>query len=195
MASEHFQVAGRNDGRLYYAVVHGDSKTVIEELRKGDVDLNLCIGVKSFLRHADELGFKQIATLLIEHGTDPDEASGKRKHSLLHHAALYHNFVFASVLLEKLANPSPCSSNDSTPLHIAARTGQSYLARKLLKSGADIDAQDKLGRTPLHFAMLKSETQLAKMLLDANSIPTISDRKGITSRMVAVADCPVKDGR
>ena len=185
MASQQFYIAGRNDGRLYYAVVHGDPKSVGEELRKGDVDLNLRIGGKSFLRHAGERGFKQIATLLIEHGMNPDEAGGKRKHSLLHHAALSQNFGFASVLLEKLANPSPCSSNDSTPLHIAARTGQGYLARKLLKSGADIDAQDTRDRTPLNLAMLKSQRPLAKLLLDANSNPTTSDRKGITPRMVA----------
>ena len=68
MAKVGFALAGRNDGRLYHAVVRGDFQTVSEELSLCDVDLSLRIGGKSFLRHAGERGFKRIADLLAKHG-------------------------------------------------------------------------------------------------------------------------------
>lgn len=187
MADKQFHIAGRNDGRLYYAVICDDQKTAIEELEKGEIDLTMRIGGKSLLRISGERGCNEIARLLITHGADPNEINGKRRHSLLHTATLSYNFAFAGLLLENQANPSPRSSNNATPLHLAARTGQGYLAQKLIDFKAEVNAQDTLGRTPLHLAMSKGRTGVAKLLLNANGNPAIPDRKGITPRQVAEA--------
>lgn len=185
MAKEQFHCAGRNDGGLYYAVTRGDRDTVVEELSQGDIDLAMKIGGKSFLRHAGERGFKEIARLLTIHGACPNEVNGTRQHSLLHFAAASHNYGFASVLLDAHANPSPRNSSDATPLHIAARTGQAYLTRLLIAFNAMVDARDSHGRTPLYWATEKGHLDIAKILLKANSSLDAEDRKGVTPRMVA----------
>ena len=164
MAKELFETIGRNDGRLYHAIIHGCSKEVAEELRQGDVDLTLKIGGKSFLRHAGERGFKQIADLLIRHGLDPNETYGKQNRSLLHFAVATFNFGFASMLLENGANPSACTTSGATPLHFAARSDQSYLAIKLIEAGADLNAEDNQGRTPLTLAFNKGMSDIARIL-------------------------------
>ena len=185
MLQKQFEVAKLKDGRLFWAVIHGDHRTAADELRKGDIDLTLRIRGKSFLWHAGERGYKNIAMLLIEAGMNPNEVSGKRKYSLLHHASLTYNFGLASLLLEKQAIPSPRASNKSTPLHIAARTGQGYLAKKLIEFKAEIDAQDTLGRTPLFLAVSKGYVDVAKMLVASSGNPRIANRKGVTALQVA----------
>ena len=185
MAAEQFRIAGRQDGRLYVAVTRGYRQDVLDELRQGDIDLTMTIGGKSMLRHAGERGHRQICSILIEHGADPDEVSGRRRYSLLHAAAASHNFGFASELLTNHANPSPRSSNDDTPLHFAARTGQGFLAKQLIDFNANVDAQDTSGRTPLYLAMINGHTHLAKLFVKANSNPAIVDRKGNSARHVA----------
>ena len=185
MLQEPFNTAKRNDGKFYYAVTRGDYRTVQSELRRGDVDLELIIGGKSFLRHAGERGYKEIAAMLIEAGMDPNEVAGRREHSLLHHASLTYNFGFASLLLEKKAVPSPRSSNRTTPLHLAARTGQQYLAKRLIDFHEEVNAQDTRGRTPLFLAMKSGHAKLAKMLIASNGNPRIANREGVTALQVA----------
>lgn len=167
MAKEQFSVANRNDGRLYCAVVRGDLKTVAKELNAGDVDLSLMIDGKSFLRHAGERGFQQIADLLIRNGLDPNETYGQQQRSLLHFAAATFNYGFASLLLENRADPNLRTTSGATPLHFAARSGQSYLAAKLIEAGANSNVEDHQGRTPLMLARDKGYFDTIKILSDA----------------------------
>lgn len=179
------EIVDENNRRLYEAVTRGHRYEVIDELNNDQVDLSIHIAGKSLLRHAGERGYKEIARLLLEWGMDPNEVSGKRRHTLLHHASLTCNFGFASVLLENGANASPRSSNRSTPLHGAARMGHEYLVRKLIDFNADVNAQDTNDRTPLLLAISKGHVKLAKILLCANGNPSLADRKGTTPRKVA----------
>ena len=52
-----------------------------------------------------------------------------------------------------------------TPLHAAARTGDTILARSLIAHGADVNACDWAGCTPLHHAAEREHTAIAKLLL------------------------------
>ena len=97
----------RNDGVLIQAVYDGNLPIVAKELRLKDLDLTLKFGGKSFLRHAGERGFKEIARKLIANGANVNEVNGKRNYSLLHSAVAAGNYGFASVLLECGAFPSP----------------------------------------------------------------------------------------
>jgi len=185
MATVAFHSAGRNDGRLYRAVTCGDRRTVVEELRKGDIDPDLTIQCKTLLHHAGERGFKDIARLLVEYGADVNRTYGKRSRSLLHFAAATYRYGFASVLLESGANPAPRTSSKATPLHFAARSGQSYLISLLLDCGAEINVQDSLGRTPLYLAELNGHVNLVQRLISSNGKSLMKNRKGIPVRKVA----------
>lgn len=168
MAKEQFHIAGRNDGRLYRAIVNGDRKTVTEELRIGDIDPNLSINGKTILHHAGERGFKEIARQLIAYGADANSIYGKQHRSLLHFAAATGNYGFASVLLECGARPSPRTRNNSTPLHFAARTGQGYLVDRLIKASADIMAEDNNGKTAFQWALKKGFNKVARQIVEAS---------------------------
>ena len=49
-----------------------------------------------------------------------------------------------------------------TALHYAAREGQTEACQRLVELGADLTAQDFLGRTPLHLAARKGYYELQK---------------------------------
>jgi ankyrin repeat protein len=185
MALKQFCIAGRNDGRLYQAVKNNDYRIVLNELRQGDIDPDLSIHNKTMLHHAGELGFKEIALVLIKFGANVDQTYGKQQRSMLHFAAVTENYGFASVLLTAKAIPSPRSSSGATPLHIAARTGQDYFTRLLLEFGADINAQDRNGKTPLHWGMQNGHVHTAKLLVDARADRNIPDKHAVTPKMVA----------
>ena len=53
---------------------------------------------------------------------------------------------------------------NSTPLIIAAKNGQEYIASFLLKKGADINARDKHGDTALMLASRKGYTEIVEIL-------------------------------
>ena len=53
-----------------------------------------------------------------------------------------------------------------TALHLAAITRQARLTRKLLTSGAQVDARDHNGNTPLHIAAKEGHLDVCKALLE-----------------------------
>jgi ankyrin repeat protein len=70
--------------------------------------------------------------------------------------------------LETLLRDDPTrvfSKDDAgyTPLHHAARKGQTAMAELLLSKGAEVDAKNNMGYTPLHHA---ASTQVAALLLE-----------------------------
>jgi ankyrin repeat protein len=77
------------------------------------------------------------------------------------------------LLLEHKADPNLPDDDGTTPLHEAARRGDTETAIRLLEFGAKIDAQDKNGRTPLHKAAVNSHGDTVDLLLDAGADPTI----------------------
>lgn len=52
-----------------------------------------------------------------------------------------------------------------TPLILAALTGQSTIAHRLILAGATIDKRDKSGSTPLHLACEKGDIDMANTLV------------------------------
>lgn len=68
-----------------------------------------------------------------------------------------------------------------TPLHIAARRGQSDLARVLIKSGSDLNSIDNQSQTPLHRAAEYGYCQVVKMLAQAGANLTMQDNTGETA--------------
>ena len=76
----------------------------------------------------------------------------------------------------------------STPLHRAAATGHEDEVRKLLKSGADVNARDGLGRTALHQAVESRQEIVAKLLLESGVDVDAKDHSLSTVLHLAVMD-------
>jgi ankyrin repeat protein len=67
------------------------------------------------------------------------------------------------------------------PLHDAARAGDRDLVAKLLKGGADINAQDETGETALFAGALAGESKIVDMLLVFGADASIRNDRGMTA--------------
>jgi ankyrin repeat protein len=54
-----------------------------------------------------------------------------------------------------------------TPLHVAARQGQTSVVKMLLKNGAKPELKDRWGNSALHAAIVAGRTQIADLLAEA----------------------------
>jgi len=64
-----------------------------------------------------------------------------------------------------------------TPMHEAARNGNSKCISLLLTMAAPIDTQDDLGNTPLFYACKSNSRECASMLLDAKADPDHANKR------------------
>jgi ankyrin repeat protein len=85
--------------------------------------------------------------------------------------------------------PSPLNARDedgATPLHLAAFTGRSDLARRLLSRGADVNAKDSLAWTPLHYAAQQHSKELTELLIAVGADVNARNSLGRSPLHVAV---------
>lgn len=75
---------------------------------------------------------------------------------------------------------------DSTPLHIAARSGNLSHIQILADAGADINAAGDLGSTPLHEAALCGQAQAVSLLLALGADSTLKNEFGQTALDIAL---------
>ncbi len=94
------------------------------------------------------------AMFLLEEGADVDYVDGEGR-TALHYCALARHEMFAMVLLKKGADPAARQKFGSgdTPLHIAARNGDTRLVRLLLEHDPNLHTiHNKRGQTPFQVA-------------------------------------------
>ena len=106
---------------------------------------------------------------LLQKGANPNLKSAQRFGGLdgiaLHHAVSFHGLmaekgedktVYQKLIIEALLNAGAHVSsrgyNGMTPLHIAAKNNDTYVADILIKAGAKIMDRDDSGKTPLDYA-------------------------------------------
>jgi len=109
----------------------------------------------------------------------PDDAG----YTLLHYCCLYDLGVLVPILLARGAdlNCPALASCGSTPLHLAAQTGNLILVQSLIEKGADITAKDAEGATPADCAFLFGYTAVGEWLSARCSDQ--SDLSGISPKM------------
>ncbi|KAH6898097.1 hypothetical protein B0T10DRAFT_577585 [Thelonectria olida] len=86
----------------------------------------------------------------------------------LHLAASYGEIKCLEFYLDQniLSDLEARDSDLATPLHYAARFGQSSIIKVLKARGGDIDATDRSGLTPLHLAASMQHLETVKILLN-----------------------------
>lgn len=72
-------------------------------------------------------------------------------------------------LLKRGADPNFCCLQSDGGLHLASRSGNDIVATALIEWGADVDAEDSIGRTPLHTAVISNTTSVAAVLISVVS--------------------------
>lgn len=116
---------------------------------------------------------------LLQKGANPNLKSTQHYSGLdgiaLHHAVGFHGLmaekvenetVYQRLIIEALLNAGAHVSsrgyNGMTPLHIAAKQNDIYMATTLIKAGAKIMPKDDTGKTPLDYAESAEMIKLLK---------------------------------
>ena len=113
---------------------------------------------------------------------------GNSRMTLLHYLALRGYLSSAELLLDRGANPNACdmqmnnqdSSEEITPLHLAAAAGNLGVAMLLCNYRAEVNARDVNGLTPLHYAAAQGNVDIVDCLLErAADIEAGGDVEGV----------------
>jgi ankyrin repeat protein len=121
-------------------------------------------------------------TALLQRGFDPNTPSQEGPDGL--YLALREGSTKAALALIDWPKTRIDSrtSQDESPLMMAALRGQAELARKLIARGADVN---KTGWTPLHYAATSGQIAIIQMLLDENAYIDAESPNGTTPLMMA----------
>lgn len=171
-------------------------------------------GAKTPLHRAASYCRIPVIKCLIEHGADPNAKDGNGDTPL--HIAVHGIGPkdiceqTARALVEGGSDPNIRCKYGYSPLYKAVRAGDSSMARmfishggkvdlfvasgmgyvgrarKLLRAGSQIDAQDGLGYTALHWAARAGREKIAEMLLAGGASPNIGNCYRITPLHLAL---------
>lgn len=161
-----FVVCAARADEIHDAVRSGDLETVKALLQSHAEWLNSPDqNQKTPLHLALESGHADIAGYLIERGADIN-LKDKDKGAPLHNAAYLGSLGIVDLLLKKGATSlNEGNFRGQTPLHFACERGHPEVVIRLLDAGADIEAQDMLGRTPLMTTGMSKNMEIAKGLI------------------------------
>lgn len=120
------------------------------------------------LEYAAYFAHSNVVDYLLRSGADSTLSSQNNlRTQALHSAAVGREVIIAEALLAAGADVNACKSDGSTPLHVAAQTGQSEMVKLFLARGADPQARNAAGQTPADLAETGGYTLLAELLRSA----------------------------
>ena len=158
----HDDEAAWGDGVLA-GPAHGQRHDVIELLMRHGAR------VPKVTKWAPEYYFKHINTarVLLEHGMDPDGMNWHRL-TLLHHFAIKGDAAKVKLLLEHGADIDAVDEEyRSTPVGVAARSGQRSIVQLLLERGADPELAGAPWATPAAWAERRGDRDIAASIASA----------------------------
>jgi len=191
----------QTDDPLITSAREGDQNKVLRLLDQGaKLDTSDTCG-NTTLHIACKYGHASLVKLLLDRGADA-HARNMDGETPLHLAAQMGDFETATMLVEKGADVKAVSDFGDTPLHFASemrnwemaqivgglRAGSPYewkkdnlkVAELLIARGADINAQNCLGRTPLHRTTPLNNLPVAKLLVDHGARLDLKNNEGQT---------------
>lgn len=152
---------------LMFAVQNGCSVLAKEVLTQGTDPRIRDFDGDTALRIAAEHGDVETAKLLIAHGADVDAGHSWRypRTGPIFAAVSSVDPNMVQLLIAGGAKLNVVDNEGETPLHIAARAGNSQVAELLLTGGANVAALNRTWDTPLHRAARKGHRDAAALLL------------------------------
>lgn len=104
-----------------------------------------------------------------------DEISAQFQREQLHRAAEEGNLARVEELLQRKYPVNRFDELGKTPLHYAVEGGHLDVVDRLIRSGANVNANDErqIGNTPLSDNVGKCSYAMVKRLIDAGADPTI----------------------
>lgn len=140
--------------------------------------------------HAVKSGSRDITSLLLEHGADPNVSFEDATGSPLDFAAAGGDPEMVRLLIKNRADVNYKMRGGHTALHTACMQKESEQARAvitlLLQSGAEVNAVTHFGVTPLMNAVEADNTAAVKILLQRGADPHIRNIKGKTALDLAM---------
>ena len=119
---------------------------------------------------------KHFAAWISIHDIDCRWSSEKTEASPLYYAALCGiGSLVEHFLIRRQQDPNESYGRQGTPLHVAALSGHTTIARHLLEHSADANARDMNKMTPLHSAIENGNTDIAQLLLNHGADANIYD--------------------
>ncbi|XP_058802968.1 putative ankyrin repeat protein RF_0381 [Phymastichus coffea] len=129
--------------------------------------------------------YKETVDVLVSQGCDVNAVS-ETKQTPLHEATAHGRVVIIKSLIKHRADVNSRNKALMTPLHIAAAKDREFMVGQLLiKSGADVNLQDEMGRTALHFT-LENKGTLAELLLNSGARADVQDKCKRTPLYLAI---------
>jgi ankyrin repeat protein len=130
---------------------------------------------------------------LLETGADASTKCGAAKTTPLHAAVAGRCVDAVDLLMRAGVDVNAKDDFGQTVLHYAASKGDLEIIKRLIATGADINAEEnELGYTPLHIALVMSKEEAALELINAGADIVRADRRGQTPLHLAVRKCLVR---
>ena len=195
-------VQGKNPncmlGPLHYAVEKGFTK-VVEVLLNNESDVMLLDGegytplhIACFAKYASKEVRITIVKMLLKFGAKVARCIHEETgFTCLHEVVLSGSLEILELLLSHVESDQRagfidhCDSKGFSPLHRACINGLDLITDCLLKYGANVDNQNKIGRTALHYAAFYGHIKCAEVLIEHDADINIQDREGWTAVILA----------
>ena len=157
------------DRSLFLAVIHGNANAARYLLERGGDPDTKSFDFEPQLRVAATHAHQAVMKVLLEYDVDVAATTASGLTAL--HGAAERGPEGVELLLRHGANVQVRANNGTTPLHVAARHGQTEGAAVLLAAGADPSSRTVSGKTPLDLARDRGHVSTLQLLEGAVRAP------------------------
>ncbi|XP_072049635.1 uncharacterized protein [Amphiura filiformis] len=143
---------------LWSAAVDGEVDRVRKFLDKGEDPNTMDKSGFAPLHYACRNGHKEITSMLLQKGANPNVQTRSGGATPLHRAAYAGHIDIIECLLSHGATPSLCDEDGKSPLHKAAERGHTNICKRLLEADPSIlHIKDKRNNLPVFYVSVSNK--------------------------------------